>query len=101
MLRLIKIHFGIIFLIKKKEKKVAISRILLGQVKFSNFIWRKIITKEFLSTSKTKTGTHWFRAIQDIDPCAFVSESVICILYVDDTLLSYSQSKTLSWRQWC
>jgi len=101
MLRLIKIHFGIIFLIKKKEKKVAISRILLGQVKFSNFIWRKIITKEFLSTSKIKTGTNWFRAIQDIDLCAFVSESVICILYVDDTLLSYSQSKTLSWSQWC
>jgi hypothetical protein len=42
--------------------------------------------RNFFQFLKTKLETVGFTSMTDVDPCLFVSDKVICLVYVDDTL---------------
>ena len=48
--------------------------------------------QEFFRFLKSKLEAVGFSQASEIDPCLFISEKVICLVYVDDTLL-YAQDE--------
>ena len=49
--------------------------------------------KNFFSLLKNKLESCGFSAIEDIDPCLFISDKVICLTYVDDLLFFSLQAQ--------
>ena len=56
------------------------------------FVWTAPESKELLPTSEVAVGLIGFESKHDVDPCLFVSDKVICLVYCDDTLL-YAKDK--------
>ena len=51
--------------------------------------------KKFFRFLKSKLEAVGFSQASEIDPCLFISEKVICLVYVDDTLLYARDEKDI------
>jgi hypothetical protein len=63
---------------------------LLSQVRFSdsrNLYDKKAAPRLWFQHLRERLVATGFQQMIDVDPCLFISDKVICLLYVDDTLL--------------
>ena len=55
----------------------------------------KSTPKAFFSHLKSNLEATGFKQAVDVDPCLFISDKVICLVYVDDTLPHVQRTTTI------